>query len=114
MIVALKTIGYMISVLSVLLLGMAAWQTAADNEFLRLCLLGGMAASIVGMLLRWTSHLMDQREKDRLAKQSRGSASPLASAPEPANAERPAPVRLYVAASDDPHPAHLGRSGSSR
>jgi len=112
-IVALKTIGYMISVLSVVLLGVAAWQTLPDNQILRLCLIGGMAASIVGMLLRWTSHLMDQREKDKLAKQSQ-AASPVASAPEPANAERPAPARLYVAASDDPSPANLGSRGGSR
>ncbi len=73
MIVALKTIGYIVSILSVLLLGMAAWQTAADNDFLRLCLIGGMAASVLGMLLRWISHLQDQREKNKLAQN--GSAT---------------------------------------
>ena len=66
MIVMLKTIGYFISVISVLLLGAAAWRTASQDETLLLCLVGGMIGSVIGMLLRWTSHILDQREKDRL------------------------------------------------
>lgn len=64
----MKSIGYVISILSVLLLGLAAWQGVADNETLRLCLIGGMIASVIGMLLRWISHLQDQREKNKLAR----------------------------------------------
>jgi nicotinamide riboside transporter PnuC len=68
MIVMLKTIGYFISVISVLLLGAAAWRTASHDPTLLLCLIGGMIASMIGMLLRWISHLMDQREKEKLAR----------------------------------------------
>lgn len=68
MVVALKTIGYIISILSVMLLGFAAWRTAPQDDVLLLCLVGGMMASILGMLLRWISHLQDQREKHKLAR----------------------------------------------
>ncbi len=68
MIVALKTAGYMASILSVILLGMVAWQMASQDDVLLLCLIGGMAASVLGMLLRWISHLQDQREKEKLAR----------------------------------------------
>jgi hypothetical protein len=68
MIVMLKTIGYFVSVISVLLLGTAAWRTASEDQFLLLCLIGGMIASMIGMLLRWISHILDQREKDKLAR----------------------------------------------
>ena len=70
MIVALKTIGYVISILSVILLGTAAWQTTKGIDFLQMCLIGGMIASVLGMLLRWISHLQDQREKNKLAQNS--------------------------------------------
>lgn len=66
MIVMLKTVGYLVSILSVILLGMAAWRTASQDDVLLFCLIGGMIASVVGMLLRWISHLQDQREKSRL------------------------------------------------
>ena len=67
MVVMLKTIGYMVSILSVLLLGIAAWRTAPQDDVLLTCLIGGMIASVIGMLLRWISHLQDQREKQKLA-----------------------------------------------
>jgi uncharacterized protein involved in response to NO len=68
MIVALKTIGYLVSIVSVILLGIAAWRAAPQDEILQLCLIGGMIASVIGMLLRWLSHLKDQQEKDKLAR----------------------------------------------
>lgn len=68
MVVALKTIGYVISILSVILLGVAAWRTASQDDVLLFCLVGGMIASVLGMLLRWISHLQDQREKSKLAR----------------------------------------------
>lgn len=68
MVVALKTIGYVISILSVILLGVAAWRTASQDDVLLFCLVGGMIASVLGMLLRWISHLQDQREKNKLAR----------------------------------------------
>jgi hypothetical protein len=72
-----------------------------------------MAASIVGMLLRWISHLKDQREKDRLAGIGTPlAASPIASLATPTVGERPAQTRFNMAAPDDPHPAQAGSRGS--
>ena len=39
-----------------LLLGTAAWKTAAQEPLLLLCLIGGMATSIIGMALRYYSY----------------------------------------------------------
>ncbi|MDB5448914.1 MAG: hypothetical protein JWQ52_42 [Phenylobacterium sp.] len=64
----LKTLGYLVSVLSVLLLGVVSWQSAADNPLLFACLIGGMATSVLGMFLRWVSYV---REKKEEAAQSR-------------------------------------------
>jgi hypothetical protein len=56
----LKTVGYLISTLSVALLTLVAWQTVAHNSFLRTCLLIGAATSIIGMLCRWYSYRLDE------------------------------------------------------
>lgn len=115
MIVALKTIGYLISIVSVMLLGLVAWQTVAHDPFLRLCLMGGVSASIIGMVFRWISHLKDQQEKNRAAAAGLPAAtSAVDSSPPPANARRPAQARLYVAATDHPSSSHAGsRAGSA-
>jgi hypothetical protein len=63
---AFKGLGYSVSTLSVLLLGIVAWRSAADRPLLFLCLLLGMASSILGMTLRWLSHRIEQKEKDRI------------------------------------------------
>ncbi|HTI66059.1 MAG TPA: hypothetical protein VL460_00780 [Caulobacteraceae bacterium] len=57
----IKTLGYLISSLSVLLLGVASWSGLAGKPVLQLCLALGMAASIAGMACRWLSY---QIEKD--------------------------------------------------
>ncbi len=56
----IKTTGYLISTASVLLLGAVAWESATKDPDLMLCLVGGMAASIVGMLLRWISYRLEK------------------------------------------------------
>jgi hypothetical protein len=61
-----KGLGYLISTISVVLLGIVAWKSASEQPFLFLCLLLGMAASISGMTLRWISHRLEQKEKDRI------------------------------------------------
>jgi hypothetical protein len=58
-----KGIGYLVSTLSVLLLGAVSWNTASANPLMLSCLVGGMAASMGGMLLRWISHRRDQTQK---------------------------------------------------
>ena len=59
--------GYIISILSVLLLGAAAWQQAARENLTLVLLLLGMATSIVGMLMRFIVHRREQAEKERAA-----------------------------------------------
>ena len=67
MIKTLQGLGYLVSTLSVLMLGAVAWQAARQDENLFILLIAGMAASILGMLLRWISFVQDQREKDKIS-----------------------------------------------
>jgi hypothetical protein len=60
----LKTTGYVVSTLSVLLLGYVAWTTAEEDTILRLAIIAGVAGSIMGMLLRWLSYQVREREQD--------------------------------------------------
>jgi hypothetical protein len=45
----LKGLGYLVSTLSVILLGLVAWKGASENRPLMTCLVAGMATSIIGM-----------------------------------------------------------------
>jgi membrane protein DedA with SNARE-associated domain len=65
MVKTLQGLGYLISGLSVLMLGAVAWQAARADDTLFLALVAGMVASLIGMLLRWLSFLQDQREKEK-------------------------------------------------
>lgn len=60
----LKGGGYLISTVSVALLGVVSWQTASKNAALLACLILGMALSVVGMMLRWHAHRLEQRAKN--------------------------------------------------
>jgi hypothetical protein len=57
----IKTVGYLISSVSVLLLGLVAWEGVKDKPLLAACLVLGMASSIAGMFCRWLSY--QQKEK---------------------------------------------------
>ena len=59
----LKGLGYLVSTVSVLLLGILSWKSASEQPLLRLCLILGMLASIAGMALRWLSHRLEQKQK---------------------------------------------------
>ncbi|WP_332811555.1 hypothetical protein [Sphingomonas sp.] len=59
----LKTSGYLISIISVLLLGAVAWTATAEHPAMRILLILGMATSIAGMFLRWLSYVHERREK---------------------------------------------------
>jgi uncharacterized protein involved in response to NO len=61
----IKTSGYLVSSVSVVLLGIVAWKSASEHPFLFACLVGGMALSILGMLLRWTSYQLDEKQKQK-------------------------------------------------
>lgn len=59
----LKGSGYLISSVSVVLLGVPALKSAKDEPLMLVLLLTGMSLSIVGMALRWRSHRVDATEK---------------------------------------------------
>jgi hypothetical protein len=61
----IKTVGYLISSLSVLLLGLVAWDGAKDKPVLLACLVLGMLSSVVGMFCRWLSY-QEKEEPPRL------------------------------------------------
>ena len=68
-------LGYSVSTLSVILLGIVAWNSAAEQPLLLACLIAGMATSIAGMMLRWISHRIDQKEKARIEAKAESGAS---------------------------------------
>jgi uncharacterized membrane protein YvlD (DUF360 family) len=45
--------GYFISIISVALLGMAAWLSAEGRPILRFAVVAGATLSVLGMILRW-------------------------------------------------------------
>jgi hypothetical protein len=55
-----KAVGYLVSMVSVLLLGSIAWPKPGDPSWHLPCLVAGMAASIIGMGFRYKAHL-DQK-----------------------------------------------------
>lgn len=62
---AIKTSGYLISTVSVALLGFVSARSAMKDPLLAACLFVGMAASIAGMFLRWLSYEIEERRKAR-------------------------------------------------
>jgi hypothetical protein len=58
----MKSLGYLISTLSVLMLGAVAWPRAGDPPGTMWLVLGGMTASVLGMFLRYLSHRQDKRD----------------------------------------------------
>ena len=57
---AIKTAGYLVSTLSVILLGIVSWKAVQESPVLMACLIGGVVASILGMALRWASYQLDK------------------------------------------------------
>ena len=57
-----KGLGYLVSIISVLLLGAIAWPTATEPRWHQPVLLAGMATSIIGMACRYKAHRDQQRE----------------------------------------------------
>lgn len=72
----LKGSGYLTSTVSVILLGIPALKSASENRLMLACLLLGMAASVMGMMLRWWSHRVEQKEKDRIERKAEERLSP--------------------------------------
>jgi len=57
-----KALGYLVSIVSVFLLGSIAWPKAGEPGWHMPVLVLGMATSIVGMAFRYKAHLDQQRE----------------------------------------------------
>ena len=57
-----KGLGYLVSILSVLLLGAIAWPTAQEPRWHLVVLVAGVLTSILGMASRYKAHLDQQRE----------------------------------------------------
>ena len=57
-----KGLGYLVSIVSVLLLGAIAWPTSTDPRWHMPVLIAGMATSILGMGMRYRAHVLQQRE----------------------------------------------------
>ena len=56
--------GYAVSIISVILMGVVAWQAASHRDWLTLALVGGMVTSVIGMALRWEAHRLQAEEID--------------------------------------------------
>ena len=61
----MKSLGYLLSITSVLLLGIVSWQATEQNPGLVWPLLLGVATSIIGIGLRWLANARDARRKAR-------------------------------------------------
>ena len=86
-----KGFGYLTSTVSVVLLGIVAWKSASEHPLLLACLIAGMATSVAGMTMRWISHRIEQKEKDRIeAKAETDGPSAAQRRVEPARAGRAA------------------------
>jgi hypothetical protein len=60
----IKTLGYLISTVSVILLGIVSWSGAV-RAGLTLVLILGVVASILGMGFRWYSYRLERQQRVR-------------------------------------------------
>ena len=58
----MKGLGYLISTLSVFLLGIVAWPEPGEPRWKLLAVIAGMSTSVLGMFLRFLSHRREERE----------------------------------------------------
>ena len=66
----MKGLGYLVSIVSVFLLGIVAWPAPDEPQWKAIVTALGMTASIAGMGLRYLSHRKQERELQQ-AKQAR-------------------------------------------
>jgi hypothetical protein len=59
----LKLIGYLVSCISVICLGIVSWSGAAAKPLLLALLIAGMGTSVVGMLIRFWSYVREKRRE---------------------------------------------------
>lgn len=63
---AMRGLGYLVSILSVVLLGLVAWPGPDEPRWHIVVILAGMALSIAGMGLRWLDSLRQKSELDHV------------------------------------------------
>ena len=56
----IKGTGYLISMISVVLLGIVSWRSAQQEPLLAAALFAGAITSMTGMGLRWLSYRMEK------------------------------------------------------
>jgi hypothetical protein len=61
----MKGFGYLVSIVSVFLLGAVGWPGPNEPHWKMPVVVAGMAASIIGMGLRYMSYRKEQREKEQ-------------------------------------------------
>jgi hypothetical protein len=62
-----KATGYLVSMMSVLLLGAIAWPKPADPGWVLPVLIAGMATSILGMGFRYLAHVQQKKDMSKKA-----------------------------------------------
>ena len=67
-----KGLGYLVSMVSVLLLGAIAWPKPEAPGWHLPALIAGMATSILGMALRYKAHLDQKRELRKTKAEAEG------------------------------------------
>jgi hypothetical protein len=74
-----KALGYLVSILSVFLLGAVAWPKPGAPKWHVVVLMAGMATSIIGMGFRYLAHRKQQKELHRAEADARQARSAPAS-----------------------------------
>ena len=69
-----RALGYLVSIVSVFLLGAIAWPKPEDPRWHLPVLIAGMATSILGMAFRYKAHLDQQRELKKAEAEGEGAA----------------------------------------
>jgi hypothetical protein len=66
-----KGLGYVVSIVSVLLLGAIAWPSETEPRWHVPVLVLGVLTSITGMAMRYRAHILQQRELTRTKAEAR-------------------------------------------
>ncbi len=66
-----KGLGYLVSIVSVLILGTVAWPKPEDPKWVLPALLAGMATSITGMAFRYIAHRQELRDVEEAKAEAR-------------------------------------------
>jgi len=71
--VDLQGLGYLISTISVLFLGVVAWPGPGDPEWQMWAVMIGMVLSVAGMFTRYVSHRRDRKDIHRVERKAEQS-----------------------------------------